>query len=100
MNGTDPPPMQLCYSYYAEGGIINNTYVFDPNITEGEKDYRLCLTLVNEKLLATCTLDARYQGRLSSIYNVSYILSCLCHAKIAGSDPMISLLTSALSLFL
>ena len=44
VNGTDPPPVQLCYSYYAKGGIVNNTYVFDPNITEGEKDYRLCLT--------------------------------------------------------
>lgn len=38
VNGTDPPQVQLCYSYYAEGGIINNTYVFDPNITEGKRD--------------------------------------------------------------
>ena len=39
VNGTDPPRVQLCYSYYAEGGIVNNTYVFDPNVTEGEKDF-------------------------------------------------------------
>lgn len=38
VNGTDPPRVQLCYSYYANGGIVNNTYVFNPNITEGKKD--------------------------------------------------------------
>ena len=36
MNGTEPPKVQLCYSYYKNGGIENNTYVFDPNITNGE----------------------------------------------------------------
>ncbi|PFX20439.1 mucolipin-3-like [Stylophora pistillata] len=33
MNGTEPPKMKLCYSYYKKGGIVNNTYVFDPNVT-------------------------------------------------------------------
>ncbi|CAH3132821.1 unnamed protein product [Pocillopora meandrina] len=33
MNGTEPPKVQLCYSYYKNGGIENNTYVFNPNIT-------------------------------------------------------------------
>lgn len=28
VNGSEPPPVRLCYSYYA-GGIENNTYVFD-----------------------------------------------------------------------
>ncbi|KAL9951562.1 hypothetical protein ACROYT_G044246 [Oculina patagonica] len=34
VNGTDPPQVQLCYSYYAKGGIVNNTYVFDPDVKD------------------------------------------------------------------
>lgn len=34
MNGSEPPRVQLCYSYYKKGGIVNNTYVFDPNVAD------------------------------------------------------------------
>ncbi|XP_068728458.1 mucolipin-3-like [Montipora capricornis] len=35
VNGSEPPPMRLCYSYYAAGGIENNTFKFDPKVNQG-----------------------------------------------------------------
>ena len=35
VNGSEPPPMILCYSYYAAGGIENNTYIFNPGVQQG-----------------------------------------------------------------
>lgn len=35
VNGSEPPPMRLCYSYYAAGGIENNTYIFNPVVQQG-----------------------------------------------------------------
>lgn len=34
VNGSEPPPMRLCYSYYAAGGIENNTYIFNPVVQQ------------------------------------------------------------------
>ena len=46
MNGSEPPRVQLCYSYYKKGGIVNNTYVFDPNVVDGEFQIIHCVNLL------------------------------------------------------
>ena len=44
VNGSEPPPMRLCYSYYAAGGIENNTFKFDAKVNQGNYRYLgMCL---------------------------------------------------------
>ena len=41
MNGSKPttPPLLLCYSYYAAGGIENNTFLFNSDVEQGNYAY-------------------------------------------------------------